>query len=193
MEHGELTNRTVCEGWSKSCVHELNELVPCWPPSVQLHSMKPQLGVIEQVERSEGDSLVFRRAAHMKELFVVVEPRRGVAGAVELWELQLVRHGDHLAGLGPFIRVALPWPRLGRWPCGALRVGHRSDNRVQGLLLGGLLLDRGLKHGHLVLQWRQGLHLDFYGVKATKDGIERRLDGGCGTLDGLCTQCGGRS
>jgi hypothetical protein len=109
---------------------------------------------------------------YMKESFTVVEPWQGVACAVGLQKLQLVGSGDDLTGLGPVLGVTLSMPRLWRLSgvaLGALSVSHLHDSRVQDLLLGGLLLDHGLKHGHLILQ---RLHLDFNGVEATKDSIE---------------------
>jgi hypothetical protein len=99
-----------------------------------------------------------------------------------------VGSGDDLAGLslvlGIVLTRALLWRLLGG-ALAALCASHLCDGHVQGLLLGGLLLDCGFEHNHLILQRLQGLHLDFNGVKATKDGVERGFDGGRVPLDGL--------
>jgi hypothetical protein len=52
--------------------------------------MEPQLGIIEEVERGEGDVLVLWRLADVEVMFIVVEPRQGITSAIIFGELQLV-------------------------------------------------------------------------------------------------------
>jgi hypothetical protein len=87
-------------------------LRPCWAAAIELHAMEPQLGVIEEVECSEGDALVLCRLADMEVTFAVVEQRQGITGAVIFGELRLVRHLDEIAALVEVV-VSLAPPALG--------------------------------------------------------------------------------
>jgi hypothetical protein len=49
--------------------------------------MEPQLGVIEEVERGEGDALVLRRLVDMEIPLASVEPRQRVPIAILLGKL----------------------------------------------------------------------------------------------------------
>jgi hypothetical protein len=71
-----------------------------------------------------------------------------------------VGSGDDVARRSPILSVALARALLWRRSGGTLAtlgVGHLHDSPVQGLLLGGLFLDHGFKHGHPILQRLQGL------------------------------------
>jgi hypothetical protein len=74
---------------------------------------------------------------------------------------------------------------------GALRLGQPVNGRVQFLLLGRLVLNDGLKSGHLVLQGLQRLHLEFDGIQAVQNGVESGIDVAGGTYGGLQTHLGG--
>jgi hypothetical protein len=65
------------------------------------------------------------------------------------------------------------------------------NGRVQFLLLGRLVLNGGLKSGHLVLQRLERLHLEFDGVQAAQNGVEGGIDVAGGTGGGLRAHHGG--
>jgi hypothetical protein len=54
---------------------------------VELHSMEPKLGVIEEVECYEGDTLVLRCLVDMKLSLASIKPQNGVTGAIVFWKL----------------------------------------------------------------------------------------------------------
>jgi hypothetical protein len=104
----------------------------------------------------------------MEIVLATVESGEVVAGAVKLQEFELVGGGGEIAPRGPIVVGALLLALLVQWPhnaLGALRLSRPSGRRVQFLLPGGLLLDRGLERGHLVLKGLQGLHLHIYGAQ----------------------------
>jgi hypothetical protein len=52
--------------------------------------MEPQLGVVEEIEHSEGRAFVLRSLADVEVALAPIEPRKGIAGAIVLQELELV-------------------------------------------------------------------------------------------------------
>jgi hypothetical protein len=77
-KHGQLTDRTVRERQVESGVDKLDELDSSRAATVELHAMEPQLGVVEEVERGKGDTLVLRRLADMKVSLAAIEPQKGI-------------------------------------------------------------------------------------------------------------------
>jgi hypothetical protein len=57
-QHGEFANGAIGERRPEAGIHQLHELGPHRPPVVEFHAVKPQLGVIQQVEGGEHDPLV---------------------------------------------------------------------------------------------------------------------------------------
>jgi hypothetical protein len=86
LQYGELPNGAVGERRPKTCVHQLHKLWPSRSAAVELHPVQPQLGVVQQVEGRERHVLVLRCPAHMKIALTAVEPREGIARAIELQE-----------------------------------------------------------------------------------------------------------
>jgi hypothetical protein len=61
--------------------------------------MEPQLGIVEEVERDEGDMFVLQRLVDMKVSLAAVEPEKRITVAIVFWKLQLVRCLDEVTAL----------------------------------------------------------------------------------------------
>jgi hypothetical protein len=159
--------------------------------------MKPQLGVVQQIEGGERDLLVLRRTTHVEIALAAVEPGQGVAGAIEFLKFELVGHSAEVTSGGSIVIPALSptwlmwWSRAALCTGGALCPDQLVNGRVQFLLLGRLVLNGGLKSGHLVLQRLERLHLEFDGVQVAQNGVEGGIDVAGGTGGGLQAHHGG--
>jgi hypothetical protein len=74
----------------------LHEAVSGGLAAVELKTVVPQLGVVEEVERSIGDTLVFWRPAHAEIAITSVQPWQGITHAVVLGEFNLVGSGEEV-------------------------------------------------------------------------------------------------
>jgi hypothetical protein len=68
--------------------------------------VEPELRVIKEVERGEHHALMLRGAADEEVPLTTVQPWEGVAGAVELQELQFVGGREE----GPIASISIPGP-----------------------------------------------------------------------------------
>jgi xanthine/CO dehydrogenase XdhC/CoxF family maturation factor len=73
--------------------------------TVEFHVMEPQLGVVQEIERDEGHSFVLQCLAHEEVMLALVEPRKRIAHAVVLQELEFVRRGQEVTAL---IAIGIP-------------------------------------------------------------------------------------
>jgi hypothetical protein len=76
--------------------------------TVEFHAVKPQLGVVQQVEGREHDPLVLRRTTHVEIALTAVEPGQGVTRAVKFWEFELVGHSGEVTADGSVVVPMLP-------------------------------------------------------------------------------------
>jgi hypothetical protein len=74
-------------------VHELDEVRPRGRPVVELESMIPDLGVVQEVEGGVLDALMFQGAAEWKVALTTVESSHGIANPIELGKLNFVNGG----------------------------------------------------------------------------------------------------
>jgi hypothetical protein len=59
--------------------------------------VEPELGVVQEVAGGERNPFLFQRMTHMEITFTPIQLGQGVAGAIVLGELQLVRRRDEIA------------------------------------------------------------------------------------------------
>jgi hypothetical protein len=135
--------------------------------------VEPELHVIKEVERGKRHALVLRGAADEEVPLTTVQPRKGVAGVVELRKLQFV--GGREEGPVAGVSAVVPGPaaalvglsQVALCGCDAVNGSVRLlvlasllpldavYCRVEGSLLLTLLVNRLLEQGDLVLQGLQ--------------------------------------
>jgi hypothetical protein len=95
----QLTDRTLSKGWTKVRVDELDEPWPRRRATVELDTVVPNLGVVEEVEGGHLHAPVLRSAVEPEVALTTVKPWHWVAEAIKFGEVDLVRSGVPLAGV----------------------------------------------------------------------------------------------
>jgi hypothetical protein len=73
-EQGQLPDWVVHEWRPEADLDELDEAGPVGRAIVELQTVVPQLGVVEEMQRRVLDPLVLRRAAHREVAIALIEP-----------------------------------------------------------------------------------------------------------------------